>query len=429
MISSKKPSGFDVSEAQQIKMEVTELALGMYVSALDRPWAQTNFPLQGFEIRSHREITAIRSLCQYVYIDPRRSRNVPMHKLAPVQEVDSGDYRHSQAPLELNRSRYPSPTPNLSSKAVARAEQSFQKSAARLADVAKSLHESDTLDHTALEESAGSMVHGAIENPLAMTWMALLQRSDKDVFGQSLRVATWALICARHMGLEDDEIRRLTAGVLIKDIYRSESDERLPDTRSIEITTEKLRVAGVHPKVVSVVKYHREKFNGTGVPYHIAGEKIPLLARIAAIATAYDEKIFPIDGSTPVAPSAATRFLYDQRGRAFQDELVIEFIECIGLYPLGTLVKLNTGETACVVSSNPKRRLRPDLLVLRNAEGKRLQTPARAELSAEQNKHRKIESDLPSDPELDTSWIYQQFLQTQSQTSEPGKRGLFGLFK
>lgn len=412
-----------MAELKQKKVDVTDLKLGMFVSALDRPWSQTSFPLQGFALRSHREIMAIRSLCQYVYIDVAKSKNVPVADLdTKGMDNKAGDYRQSQVPLKLDHDRYQARSNTPSSKDVSKAQKTFEQTALNLKSIQKQIREGAKVDEKEINQTAGLMVRSAMENPVAITWIALLQRNDEDTYGQSLRSATWAVICGRHMGLEEQEIKRLAAGVMLKDIYRTEADETLPETMAIEKTVNKLREADVHPKIIAVVKYHREKFNGTGKPFGAAGEKIPLLARIAAIATAYDEKIYPIDGTPAIAPSAATKYIYEQRGRAFQEELAVEFIECTGLYPLGTLVKLNTGETACVVKSNPQRRLRPEVMVLRNAEGARLESPARANLADDNGKKRKIESDLPSDPEIDTNWIYESFLGRQSSSSEGGAK-------
>ena len=77
-----------MAELKQQKVEVTDLKLGMFVSALDRPWSQTSFPLQGFALRSHREIMAIRSLCQYVYIDEAKSKNVEPKKIKTNADFD-----------------------------------------------------------------------------------------------------------------------------------------------------------------------------------------------------------------------------------------------------------------------------------------------------------------------------------------------------
>ena len=415
-----------MAELKQQKIEVTDLKLGMFVSALDRPWSQTSFPLQGFALRSNREIMAIRSLCQYVYIDEAKTKNIAPAKLkAKGFDNTQGNYRQSQAPLKLAHGRYSARANTPSSRDIGKAEKTFEQTTLNLRSIHKQIHEGANVEEKEINQTAGLMVRSAMENPVAITWIALLQKNDEGAYGQSLRSATWAIICARHMGLDEAEIKRLAAGVMLKDIFRTEMDETRPDTMAIEKTVEKLRDANVHPKIISVVKYHREKFNGTGKPYGVSGEKIPLLARIAAIATAYDERIYPIDSSAPIAPSAAAKHIYEQRGRAFQEELAIEFIECTGLYPLGTLVKLNTGETACVVKSNPQRRLRPEVLVVRNAEGQRLQTPAKADLAADQGKTRKIQSDLPSDPDIDTNWIYESYLGRQNTSRSTAKKGRF----
>lgn len=415
-----------MAELKQKKIDVTDLKLGMFVSALDRPWSQTSFPLQGFALRSHREIMAIRSLCQYVYVDVAKSKNLPSPELDTKGfENKSGDFRQSQVPVKLEHNRYKAITNTPSSKELVKAEKNFEAATLNLKSIHEQIRAGSNVDEKEIDKTAGLMVRSAMENPVAITWIALLQRNDKDSYGQSLRSATWAVICARHMGLEEQEIKRLAAGVMLKDIYRTESNETLPDTVAVEKTVDKLRSANVHPKIIAVVKYHREKFNGTGLPFGASGEKIPLLARIAAIATTYDEKIYPIDGSEAIAPSAASKYIYEQRGRSFQEELAIEFIECTGLYPLGTLVKLSTGETACVVKSNPQRRLRPEVMVLRDADGARLEVPARADLAADNGKQRKIESDLPSDPDIDTNWIYESFLGRQRSSEGPTKRRRF----
>lgn len=419
-----------MAELKQQKIEVTDLKLGMFVSALDRPWSQTSFPLQGFALRSHREIAAIRAICQYVYIDEEKSKNFEPKKIKNKGDFDTkqGEYRQSQNPLKLNHGRYTAHANTPSARDIGKAEKIFAQTSSNLRNIYKQIHEGANLDPKEIDKASSLMVRSAMENPVAITWIALLQKNNTNAYSQALRAATWAIICARHMGLDEAEIKLLTAGVMLKDIFRIELDETNIGSFSIEKAVNKLRNANVKPKIISVVKYHREKFNGTGKPFGIAGEKIPLLARIAAIAIAYDEKIYPIDGSLPIAPSAAAKYIYEQRGRAFQEELSIEFIECIGLYPLGTLVKLNTGETACVVKSNPQRRLRPEVLVIRNAEGHRLKTPAKTDLANDQSNTRKIESDLPNDPEIDTHWIYESYLGRKKTSNTQEKKGRFTSF-
>ena len=92
----------------------------------------------------------------------------------------------------------------------------------------------------------------------------------------------------------------------------------------------------VDASVISVVKYHCEHHNGTGFPEGLTGGKIPLLERIAGIATAYDACSNPRESLDPVAPSKAVNILYKMQDKQFPEDLVIMFIQSIGLYPSGT---------------------------------------------------------------------------------------------
>jgi hypothetical protein len=123
-------------------------------------------------------------------------------------------------------------------------------------------------------------------------------------------------------------------------------------------------------KVLGVIECYREKFNGTGKPRGLAGEAIPLLARIAAIAITYDLLLHPINADRPaMSPSEAARYIYAQRGRAFQDELAVQFIEALGTYPLGTLLQLDSGEIGVVVDHDEKARLKPTIMVVADEFG------------------------------------------------------------
>jgi HD-GYP domain-containing protein (c-di-GMP phosphodiesterase class II) len=120
--------------------------------------------------------------------------------------------------------------------------------------------------------------------------------------------------------------------------------------------------------VINMVAHHHERHNGTGYPEGLAGEKIPVFARIAAIVDCYDAITSHRSYARAVTPSAAIKMLYDWRDVDFQAELVEEFIQAVGIYPAGTLIELSSGEVAVVVAEYRTRRLRPQVMVLLDAE-------------------------------------------------------------
>ena len=419
-----------MTTVEQIKVDTIDLELGMFVSALDRPWSQTSFPLQGFQLKSHREITALRTICQYVYVDAAKSTTANPDKLRtkqPKNPVGEEHYRASQTLLKLHHERYERKLGLPNKKDMEAVRIYFRKAGDSLNRIYDQIKQGANIDEKVMNMTASLLVRSAVENPIATTWMALLQSQEDGMYGQALRSATWGLLCARHMGMDEFEIKRLAAGLLLKDVYRTKLTDDLSEAESVEETVRMLRDAGVHPKVISVVKYHREKFNGSGKPYGFAGEKIPLLARVAALAVGYDHKIYPLDGSQGVPPSEAAKHLYDQRGKAYQEEIAVEFIEAIGLYPLGAFVELNTGEMACIVKTNPKRRLKPEIVILRNHQGELTEGSERLSLDDEKRAEgRKIKTDLPYDPGFNVSKIFEEYIGSQFAEAPRSNRGMFG---
>jgi HD-GYP domain-containing protein (c-di-GMP phosphodiesterase class II) len=192
-----------------------------------------------------------------------------------------------------------------------------------------------------------------------------------------VRCAVWAIIFGRHIGLAKKDLDVLAMGVLLKDVGKTRLDQQLITLKSRSAAQEReyeqfvgygvdiLRATeGVSPRVVSVVKNHCERINGSGFPQQLKGDKIPLLGKIAGIVTFYDDTTNPRGQTYPLAPSKAVAKLYELRNTEFQEELVVEFIRAIGLYPTGTLVELSTGEVGVVVEQNFERRLKPKVMIV-----------------------------------------------------------------
>ena len=374
---------------KQVKIDVNELSIGMYVSGLDRPWSQTPFPLQGFYLRDLGEINQLKSLCNYVYIDVEKGRGpiaANLKSLAPnVKNKVSGrersaSYSEPVAPLKIQRGLYRE-VESLQ-KEVKKARQLHQKVYGAVAEVVEQL-ENNQLDGTSLGETkrvASEMVDSVLRNPDAFTWLSRVQEKDEYTYSHAVRSSVWAILFGRHIGLPKRELDVLAMGVLLKDVGKVMLDsnllaklERSPEEERIyegfvELGAEILRkTPGVEPRVISVVKTHCERLNGSGFPAGLSGDKIPILGKIAGIVTYYDHVTNPRGSRHPIAPSKAVGKLYELRNLQFQEELVVEFIRAIGLYPTGTLVELSTGEVAVVVEQNFERRLKPKVIVVLDA--------------------------------------------------------------
>ena len=116
--------------------------------------------------------------------------------------------------------------------------------------------------------------------------------------------------------------------------------------------------------MLGIIAAHHERFDGTGYPRGLAGMRIPLSAEIAGIVDTYCAMTRDRVYRDAVSSQRAMETLNQLRGTQFRDALVDQLLQCIGLYPIGTLVELNTGEVGVVVQQNQVRRLQPRVLVL-----------------------------------------------------------------
>lgn len=388
---------------KQVKLNVNELTIGMYVSGLDRPWSQTPFPLQGFYLRDLDEINRIKSICNHVYIDVEKGRGPVALNLKTINNAAAGARKsrmapslvaESVAPLKIQRELYREIQPL--GKEVKRARQLHQKVYGAVIEVLDLL-EKNQLHNTSLDETrrvASEMVDSVLRNPDAFTWLSRVQEKDEYTYSHALRCSVWAILFGRHIGLSKRDLDVLALAVLLKDVGkvlldksllekndRTEQEEQ--DYRAfVELGASILRqTPGVEPRVISVVKTHCERLNGSGFPSGLQGDKIPLLGKIAGIVTFYDFITNPRGSHYPIAPSRAVARLYELRNIDFQEELVVEFIRAIGLYPTGTLVELSTGEVAVVVEQNFERRLKPKVMIVADAMKSLLQAPVLLDLS------------------------------------------------
>lgn len=383
----------------QIQIKVKDLTLGMYVSGLDRPWSQTPYPLQGFYVRSPKDIDNLKSYCNHVYIDVTKGRGpVNIDDLAVV-DPSSGktqrstlgdslslspfDRKHSHvkpvpsrpAPIEIRMGVYETTVPMRIE--AARAEKIVRTLKGQLTLATKQMLKGKPVDYPGLKNSVEDMVGSVLRCPDAFTWLLRLRQKDQQTYDHSLRSALWAVQYARYTGMPREEITLLCLGTLLKDIGKlrlpgallrklnKTPEEEMEYRNFVLYGVEMLRDTGsVEPKVISVVRYHCERLDGSGFPESVAGNRIPMLARIAGIATVYDAISNPQESLEPVAPSKAVSFLYNMRNCAFQEDLVVTFIQSVGLYPTGTLVELTTGDLGVVLDQHPSSRLTPRVAVL-----------------------------------------------------------------
>lgn len=257
--------------------------------------------------------------------------------------------------------------------------------------------ESDQLELEPVKEVTSALVDSMIRNPDASFLLSQLKSQDSYTYTHSVDASVLAVLFGRHLGLTPEDLNVLSMGVLLLDIGKINVPSALLDKKSklngTEVKLLKSHVdhslaaleksADLDPEIVSIVRFHHERMDGTGYPESRKGLAIPPFARIAAIIDFYDAITHCRPYRDKVSRSKAINALYNRSGKHFQPELVEEFIQCLGVYQTGELVLLSNDEVGIVVEQNKLRRLRPVVLIVRDHEKQELPHPFTRDLERE----------------------------------------------
>jgi len=241
------------------------------------------------------------------------------------------------------------------------------------------------------------LTQSVMRNPDALGWMSKLKEEHEYTYKHSLSVCILSLVFGRHMCLPEAELHQLGLGAFLHDVGKMKIPLEVLD-KPAALTAEELAEMKRHPEygmeivsdsgnvpdtVRDIILSHHERMNGSGYPQGLTAELIRPMTHMVAICDTYDAIVSKRPYKKPVSAVRAVEILNRERGNLFDPWLVDQFIQCVGVYPVGTLVELNNGETGIVVSANREARLHPRVLILLDKEGQRLERPFVRDLAAE----------------------------------------------
>ena len=379
---------------QQLKVNTADLEIGMYVTRLDRPWTDTPFLFQGFFIRTQDEIEELQRHCQYVYIDLERDRPETTRTgaggrndnptITQVTSLYRAKPRLSPSNRSRNRTVYSNSQPLEKELPVAKGV---------YADASRAMHEliakletDGRLDMQLARDTIEPMVESVLRNPDAMIWLSRMRKHNSYMYHHSVGSAIWGIAFGRHLGLDKAALQEIGLGCMLFDVGKTKLPHALlikPDKLTdIEWHVMRNHVdyslnllegsAGVTERILSMVRSHHERFDGSGYPDNLQGNQIPTFAKIAAMADSYDAITSPRPYSRMRSPYEAVREIYGWRGTLFQPEVVEQFMQVVGVFPTGSLVELSTGAVAVVIAQNETRRLKPRIMLILDEHKRRL---------------------------------------------------------
>jgi HD-GYP domain-containing protein (c-di-GMP phosphodiesterase class II) len=217
-----------------------------------------------------------------------------------------------------------------------------------------------------------------------MLLVTRLREKSAAAHARALQVSIYMIVFARFLELAREELELLGMVGLLQDVGKTRLPAALMEKQG-PLTPEEVELykthvqhsfdilsatPGIHPRLPPLSQLHHERQDGTGYPKGLKGDQIGLYGSVAAIADTFDmlTALRP-NGGEPLSPSAALSYLYKERGTGYHSDLVEQFIQCVGVFPVGSVVELNSGETGLVITQNLVRRLKPRVMIVLDAKG------------------------------------------------------------
>ena len=365
-----------------VKILVQDLQFGMYVSKLDRPWTKTPFLFQGFEITSSETIQKLSEYCEHVYVDPEISHtNISAGAVRAPNKPQPDPHQVNHAIDEHNK------------KQKDREElfkyTEFKQELKHALDVHQSAHNyiktvmkdvrvGHSIDTKSAKILVSELIDSVVTNSTALLWLTNLKDRDEYTSQHSLNVCILSLVFGQHLGLSTDVLNHLGVGALLHDIGKLRVPLNIlnkPDS----LTDQEFGVMKKHPVYgyellkngydlheisLDIINHHHERLDGTGYPHGLEAENIAQYTKMVSIIDVYDAVTSKRVYHDETTPYDALNKLYTESSNKIDRKLLEQFIKCVGIYPVGSVVELNTGHVGVVVATSDEHHLHPVVMLV-----------------------------------------------------------------
>ena len=278
---------------------------------------------------------------------------------------------------------------------IAFARELHQEVACHVVDLLTQVRVGKPIDLYETTNLMQGVVDSLQRNERAFSSLLHLKVMDEFAFAHSINTCIFALVLARNVK-PPINLNTMGIGALLHDIGKAFLPPELLSKEG-SLTQAEWDLLRMHPKVgadiialsrgyqeeyVDAILQHHERLDGSGYPAQLKGDAITLMGRITAIADVYDAMTTDRPYRAAFSPPIAMRWICSHAGMFFDLELVRTFIAVIGIFPVASLARMNTGELAIVVKVNPQAVLKPIVLVVTDSDGTPLFRPKLINLAA-----------------------------------------------
>lgn len=354
-----------VKNSQRLVLPVEQLQPGMYVAEIDRPWEETTFLFQGFLLETEEDVRQVQAQCVTVTIDILSS--VEIESRTKTGAKSKTHAVHKRLPVE---------------RALPKAQHTYTQTSTLVCSIFDDVRLGKTLDTPAAKQAVAECVDSVMDNPDALTLMTRIRDKDQYTAEHSMSVAVLSIALGRRLGMDREQLNRLGLCAMLHDVGKL----MVPDpilNKPTELDAGEMQEmqrhttygrdilmssSGLDDEGPDVAHAHHERLDGSGYPRGLDGTSLTPFTKMVAIIDTFDAMTSDRCYRLGQTNMSAFKVLTQGRGSKWDADLVFQFIETVGIYPPGSVAMLSSGEVVVVIESNPKLKLRPKVLMVKDPD-------------------------------------------------------------